>query len=170
MPEADAAFVSSERTEWELHGSRTDQFARTVREEPLLGGLREPGNPTRRTQWQDPKPDEAHPPIAQPAPFSLTGRQIASGVIALIIVLSLIVAHASSSTGKSASEPPLSPLEQNMSDGFYTLYGKDFKVIRGTCFVVGALVSCRVENPYGYRFTQEATLSPDGSIDPQSFR
>ena len=57
-----------------------------------------------------------------------------------------------------------------MSDGFYTLYGKDFKVIRGTCFVVGALVSCRVENPYGYRFTQEATLSPDGSIDPQSFR
>ena len=57
-----------------------------------------------------------------------------------------------------------------MSDGFYTLYGKDFKVIRGTCFVVGALVSCRVENPYGFRFTQEATLSPEGSIDPQSFR
>jgi hypothetical protein len=69
VPEADAAFVSSERTEWELHGSRTDRFARTAREEPLLGGLREPGNPTRRTQWQAPKPDEAHPPIAQPAPF-----------------------------------------------------------------------------------------------------
>lgn len=159
----DPGIVSDEPQKWELHGSRTDQFARAVQDQPVLGGLRRPGEPA-----PDPQATDTNAVVAPPETFQLAQKHLVAGVLVLGALIALIAAIASSSGG-STPQRPLNATEEEMQQALYSrYYGKDFNVIRNSCSVVGAEVTCRVENPYGYRFTLKGMLSPDGTIDPES--
>jgi hypothetical protein len=158
-------FVSEEQ-KWELHGSRPDQFARSVQGQAPLGGLRPPGvrAPERPVAEAD------HAFTVERDTVEITAKHVVAAVIGLCVLIALIAAIASSSSGSGGSTPerPLNATEYAMQQAVSSFYGDNFNVLRDTCYANGATVTCHVENPYGYKFTLQGTLSADGTIDPQS--
>lgn len=156
-------FVSEEQ-KWELHGSRTDQFARSVQGQAPLGGLRPPGVPAPERHVAE----ADHAFTAERETVKITAKHVVAAVIGLCVLIALIAAIASSSSGGSTPERPLNATEYAMQQAVYSFYGDNFNVLRDTCYTSGTTVTCHVENPYGYKFTLQGTLGADGTIDPES--
>jgi hypothetical protein len=65
------------------------------------------------------------------------------------------------------------PREEAMQQAAYIRWARhpragDFEVVKGSCSAIADQVTCDIRNPYGYVFTQTGTISPDGTVDPES--